>query len=261
MSYTVVGLFRNEVEAQNAKNQLETADFKIENIDYSAYKSQGDYIEHNYQYKEEEETTSFWDWLFGSDDDDNVDRVTKERYSRLGSRSNVLVVYAENKLEAEKAREIMDSAGSIDTDEYDRNLSEYNRRYANTEVANEDFDKNIEVIREEMKVGKREVEKGGVRVKSRIVEKPVEESVRLRKERVYVKRNKVNRPAENIDWDGFREGVIELHETDQEAVVSKDARVVEEISVGKDVDTETKTIKDTVRETEVDIERLDEDKI
>jgi hypothetical protein len=47
--------------------------------------------------------------------------------------------------------------------------------------------------REQLQVGKREVEHGGVRVRSRVIEKPVEEHLRLREERVVVNRRPVNR--------------------------------------------------------------------
>ena len=52
----------------------------------------------------------------------------------------------------------------------------------------------------------------------------------------------------------FRDRTIELDETSEEAVISKSARVVEEISVSKTVDTATQTISDKLRRTEVEIE-------
>ena len=55
---------------------------------------------------------------------------------------------------------------------------------------------------------------------------------------------------------------IEATETREQAVVSKEARVTEEISLEKAVDTRTETVRDTVRHTEVEVddERLDRDK-
>jgi hypothetical protein len=55
-------------------------------------------------------------------------------------------------------------------------------------------------------VGKKVVETGGVRLHSRIIEKPVEETIRLREEHVNVKRTKVDRPATDDDfawWSGL----------------------------------------------------------
>ncbi|MXV38120.1 DUF2382 domain-containing protein [Flavobacteriaceae bacterium Ap0902] len=139
----------------------------------------------------------FWDWLFG--DDDETSRYERERYSRLGSRSFVLTAHADDMEAAERARTIMDNANALDADEYDRTLAEYNERFRDNHDDAE-FNNRIGVIREEMRVGKEEVETGGVNIRSRIVEKPVEESVRLRDERVYVKRNKVDREATDADF-------------------------------------------------------------
>jgi hypothetical protein len=51
----------------------------------------------------------------------------------------------------------------------------------------------IPVVREELKVGKRAMLKGGVRVYSRVVEEPVQETLRLREEQVRVDGTPVNR--------------------------------------------------------------------
>ncbi len=112
----------------------------------------------------------------------------------------------------------------------------------------------IPVIEEELRVGKREVEGGGVRVRTRVVERPVEEAVRLREERVNVERRPVNRPVSEADLNAFREGTFELRERSEEAVVDKTARVVEEVAINKEVAERTETVRDTVRSTDVDVE-------
>ncbi|MDX6269991.1 MAG: hypothetical protein QOD28_1214 [Acidobacteriota bacterium] len=113
----------------------------------------------------------------------------------------------------------------------------------------------IPVVEEELKVGVREVERGGVRVESRVEEKPVTEEVQLREERVHVERRPVDRPVTNADA-AFREGTLEVTERAEEAVVSKTARVVEEVVVGKQVEEHTETINDTVRRTDVDVQEV-----
>jgi len=117
-------------------------------------------------------------------------------------------------------------------------------------------DDTIEVVEEDIQVGKRAVETGGVRVRSYVREVPVEEEVHLRQEHVEIERRAVDRPATAADLNNFREGTIEVRETQEEAVVAKEARVVEEIRVRKDVDEHTETIRDTVRRTEVEVEQL-----
>ena len=55
---------------------------------------------------------------------------------------------------------------------------------------------------------------------------------------------------------GFKERTIEVTETDEEPVVSKQTRVVEEVVVSKEVEERTETVRETARRTEVEIEPL-----
>jgi uncharacterized protein (TIGR02271 family) len=118
-------------------------------------------------------------------------------------------------------------------------------------------DEVIPVAEEELHVGKREVSHGRVRIRSHVIERPVQEQVTLSEERVAVER----RPVEGSlhagsinDGDLFQERTIEMEERAEEAVVSKEARVVEEVVVRKEADQRTETISDTVRKTEVEVE-------
>jgi uncharacterized protein (TIGR02271 family) len=115
----------------------------------------------------------------------------------------------------------------------------------------------LPVIEEGIKVGKREVASGGVRVTQRVTDRPVEENVTLRDERVYVERRPVNQPAASVGADAFKEGVMEITETDEEAVVAKEARVVEEVVVSKDVTERQEVVRDTVKRTDVEVQELD----
>ena len=114
----------------------------------------------------------------------------------------------------------------------------------------------IPVIEEQLQVGKREVQRGGVRVYRHVTETPVEETVQLREERVTVERRPVDEPASAADIEAFREGTIEIRETAEEPVVAKTARVVEEVDVGKEITEHTETVSDTVRRTDVEVEQL-----
>ncbi len=115
----------------------------------------------------------------------------------------------------------------------------------------------LPVIEERIRVGKRQVERGGVRVQQHVTEKPVEETVTLREEHVSVERRPVDKPLGAVGPDAFKEGVIEVTETSEEAVVNKQARVVEEVVVGKDVTERAETVRDTVKRTDVEVEQLD----
>ena len=111
----------------------------------------------------------------------------------------------------------------------------------------------IPVVEERLSVGKRETAHGRVRVRSYVVETPVQEQVALRQERVSIERNPVDRPIAAGD-DAFRERTIEATETAEEAVVAKEARVTEEVVVRKQSEERTETVSDTVRRTEVEVE-------
>jgi len=113
----------------------------------------------------------------------------------------------------------------------------------------------IPVTEESLQVGKREVQRGGVRIISRVVEKPVEATVSLREEHATVTRRPVDRAVTDADH-AFKDQSIEVRETAEEAVVGKTARVVEEVEIGKQSDVREETIRDTVRKTEVDVEQL-----
>lgn len=114
----------------------------------------------------------------------------------------------------------------------------------------------IPVVQEQLKVGKRDVQRGGVRVYSRVVETPVEESVTLREEHVHVERRPVDQMLDPDTAAAFQEQTIEMREQAEEAVVQKTARVVEEVVVSKDVSQRQENINDTVRHTEVEVEQL-----
>jgi uncharacterized protein (TIGR02271 family) len=114
----------------------------------------------------------------------------------------------------------------------------------------------IPVVEEELKVGKRVIQRGGVRVYSRVENVPVEETVRLREENVRVDRRPADRAVTGADEQLLRDQTIEVTETAEEPVISKSARVVEEVVVGKDVNERAETVRDTVRRTKVDVEPI-----
>ena len=122
----------------------------------------------------------------------------------------------------------------------------------------------VPVIEERLNVGKREVEQGGVRVHKRVEEVPVEQQVTLRDETVEVARVPVDQPVDpaTLSEDGideaFRPVSVELHERDEVPVVEKQARVAEEVVVGKDVRERPETVRDTVRRTDVHVEEIPE---
>jgi uncharacterized protein (TIGR02271 family) len=111
----------------------------------------------------------------------------------------------------------------------------------------------VPVYEEQLRVGKRDVSHGRVRIRSYVVETPVDEEVHLRKESVQVERRPVDRPAAPGEAL-FQDRVIEAEERAEEAVVSKDARVKEELTLRRTAEDRTQEIHDTVRHTEVEVQ-------
>ena len=102
-----------------------------------------------------------------------------------------------------------------------------------------------------MRVGKRDVNR--VRVRSYMRETPVSGQIDLTNERVELERRPVDRPLAAGN-EALTERSIEADERAEEAVVSKEARVVEEIGLRRESNTRRETVSDTVRHTEVEVE-------
>ena len=115
----------------------------------------------------------------------------------------------------------------------------------------------VPIVEEELKVGKREVTRGGARVRSYVRETPVHEQINLREEHVSVERRPVDQTLSSTDLQRgelFQDRNIEMTETAEEAVVAKEAHVREELVVRKTSEEHVEQIEDTVRRTEVDVD-------
>jgi uncharacterized protein (TIGR02271 family) len=120
-------------------------------------------------------------------------------------------------------------------------------------------EEHIPIVEEELRIGKREVERGGARVRSYVRELPVQEQVTLREEHVSVERRPVDQSEGQSAFGGRPEDLlqdreIEMRETAEEAVVQKVANVREEVVVRKTAEEHVEQVNETVRHTEVDVE-------
>jgi len=275
MAQTVIGMFDNAAEAQRAVEKLTDKGFSRSNIDITN-PSSGSLSSANTDTDDDHEggIGGFFRSLFSDDDSD--------KYAHVARRSqSIVTVHAQTADEAEDAADILDDAGAVDVDERAASYGYTGRSGSNFSADNSinsrsgdttgtgdytgttgrttDETSKIPIIEENLEVGKREVRTGGARLRSRIVERPVEESLRLREESVRVERTPVDRAATSADLEHFAEKQIEMTETAEVPVVSKEARVVEEVSLNKEVNERTETVSDTVRKTEVDVEDLGTD--
>ena len=188
-------------------------------------------------------------------------------YAEGVKRGGALVTVKTNDALADEASDILDAAGAHDVDEKSRGWADagwappvagtHTHSLTDKHNLGTENAQAIPVVEEQLSVGKRAVQRGGVRVYSEITERPVEEDITLRHEKVNVERRAVDRPASEADFSAFKEGTIELRETREEAVVQKTARVVEEVLVGKDVHEHHETIRDTVRRQDVHVDNLE----
>lgn len=243
---TVVGIFNTAAEAQHAVQQLEQAGFELDYVDVAHREAANQGVGST----SDSSIGGFFSSLFGGDDNDDA-----RNYTAAAQRgSSVVTVHVDSTEQAHRAATILDTAGALDVD---GDTTTGAAAIAATGYAGtDDAQQTAQVIEENLQVGKREEQTGGVRLRSRIMERPVEASVRLREEHVTVQRNPVDRPATEADFQAFKEGQVEVTESAERAVVSKEARVVEEVSLGKEVTEREQVIHDTVRNTEVDVEQI-----
>jgi len=110
----------------------------------------------------------------------------------------------------------------------------------------------IPLAEEQIDVGKRTVDRGTTRIRRYVVERPVEQEVTLRGERVTIERR---RPIETTGAPGqaFEERVVKVRETEEVPVIAKSARIVEEVAVRKEETERTETVRDTVRREDVEV--------
>lgn len=204
----------------------------------------------------------------------------REGYSEAVRRGGFLLTARVDQAGADRVMDILEEHGAVDLDERQRawQAEGWTGRQASaatqaltdgTVIATGDVvaggeaasraaatggEERIPLGEEQLRVGKRLAQGGRVRVRSYVVETPVEETVTLRDEHVSVERRTVDRAPTQADEVLFSERVIEATESDEEAVVSKTAHVTGEVVVSKTADERVETVRDTVRRTEVEVE-------
>jgi stress response protein YsnF len=260
-SNTITAFFDDRSEADRAVSRLVEAGISREAIRVIADSTEGagpDSHEHK----------GFWASLadmFMPDDDRNV-------YAEGIRRGGYLVTVSGYPFDMhDKALDILDDEGSVDLDERAKawesegwSRSESNEVFASStydrsagsaraQTLNADGEDVIPVVEEELRVGKRDVNNGRVRVRSYVTERPVSENVSLRDENVEVTRRAVNRPLDGTE-NAFVDRTIEAEEHREEAVISKEARVVEEVTLRKTAEQREETVSDSVRKTEVEVD-------
>ncbi|MGI4789008.1 MAG: YsnF/AvaK domain-containing protein [Janthinobacterium lividum] len=245
MSKTVVGLFPDNKDAQAAMTGLETMGIKRNSVQVM--------------------TSDARDKVLNALTSVGVPQDDSHLYAEAVRRGGALVIGSVEDTQADQAVAVLDRNNSLDIDKLGSRYRESGytgfdaaqAAYAGPDLqAERDLNSQITIpiVAEELQVGKRSVERGGARIHTFVTERPVEAQVTLRDETVTIDRRPVDRLATDAD---FQTQDITLTETGEEAVVSKTARVVEEVVVGKTATDRTETVRDTVRRTDVEVDDLD----
>jgi len=193
---------------------------------------------------------TFWRHLFGREVQLYEGAVFDKALSSGGA---ILTVRVHNDDEAARAQSVLANYRPVDLEARGAGLIAEHRALGDIK------DEVLRLAEEQLEVGKKRVEAGMTRVRRYVIERPVEAQVTLRNEHAEVIRKAVENPAvlAIVDWD-WTDSTIEMVETREEAVISKTARVAEEIMLRKGETERTETITDTVRKQQVEIERIDE---
>lgn len=273
---TVIAAFRNSADAQAAAQDLQAAGINRGDI-YLESSGSGTSTTDDYSSRttgNEGGITGWFKSLFGAEDD--TDRAG---YERAYSEGSYLLSVDADENQIDRIEDILNGHSPVNVhtdDAYASGSKTDSPNYGKTGTATTaaaletagaagasrnaktgaNTEESIPVVQEELQIGKRRVLRGGVRVYSRLIEQPVEQSVDLQEEKVRVDRRPVNRPASDADFRTGKDEVIEVEEFAEQPVVAKQARVVEEVRVGKDVSKRSETVRDTVRRTEVNVEQI-----
>jgi stress response protein YsnF len=198
----------------------------------------------------ENDNQSFFEWLFGSDTPDHE----REWYgSNLRDGRAALSIQVQSPADIQDIEDLFEAGGALEVEQSDEaELSGAAPMTTGDHQSSAPEDTVIPVVNEELKVGKRATETRRL-VRTRVIERPVQEEVQLQDETVVVER----RPASGdavAARDGLQEREFEVIERHEEPIVEKRARAVEEVVVKKDVKRRTETVSDQVRETQVEVD-------
>ncbi|RYY10833.1 MAG: DUF2382 domain-containing protein [Alphaproteobacteria bacterium] len=192
----------------------------------------------------------FWSSLFGGEPDHDT-----AVYDRSMAGGSVVVSVDAPAEHVAKVLDILERHDPIDMDDraasYGLTQTAASKPVAATAPGRTDAGDALQLSEETLAVGKRVVNRGGTRIRRFVVETPVEESVALHSEKVVLERHPVT--DGRAPSDSFTDKSIEMTEMAEEAVVSKNARVYEEIGLRKEVNDRVETVRDTVRKEDVEV--------
>ena len=108
---------------------------------------------------------------------------------------------------------------------------------------------------EQVRVGKRTVDAGQVRLRKIVRTEIVNQPVEIRHEDVVIERVAAGDVHSGTATSDFKEETIDVPLTREEVVVSKEAHVTGAVRLHKTAETETQNVSETVRKEDVEVLR------
>jgi hypothetical protein len=207
MAHTAIGIFHERAHAEAAVHSLMDNGFRRDKMDIAFSdpgESRGDVTDENATLNSK--IGKFFLEVFKGDGDQAL------RYAAVAQRGVVIAVQADFYSDAQKAAALMDSCGAIDVEQESRIVEDGMTRSDRTlqsskAVAKEkesletSADAAAEYSNRQPATNSDDRRTGAYTMHSRIVERPINEDVRLREEQIWIERNETDQPDSGAALD------------------------------------------------------------
>ncbi len=263
MASTIVGLYDDRTTAVRVLQELKQAGFTKDHLRLSSNET-----EPSSEFNVDVKNSATPDALTGY----GVPQDEADFYAESVRRGGALIVARVREEDAEAVADIMARHAPVNYEKrsaeyrqsgftgYDRSAQPYDQNKMQEERGRYagEAQQRLQEIEESLKVGKREVVTGAVRVHKTVETERAEETIKLREQHAEVERTNVDRALSPEEADAaFRDETIEVVERAEEAIVSKEARVTGEVQVGTETSEREETVGADLRRTRVEVEQVE----
>jgi uncharacterized protein (TIGR02271 family) len=242
----IVAVYDKAEKARDAARALESAGFVSKDI--SVLKSD------SFSDKDFRDAT-MWQRLFGR----AVPEQEGADYRRTISAGGAVLTLRTPDTDVDRAMKILDVHGPMNL----RDRSTSTQTSASTQASAspteasrmESAEEAFPLAEEQVEVSKRQVATGKSRIHRFVTEKPVQQQITLHEEHYKIARREVTdpQPARDVDW---QDRTIEVVETIEQPMVTKTARITEEVVIRRRGSDHVETVRDTVRRQQIEVERV-----
>ena len=202
--------------------------------------------------------SGFWNTLFGGE----TSREQNQVYDRTVRAGGEVMTVLMDERDADRIMTILEPFGPVDVAERAASYGSVPSVPVSAPVSAgqapapaEASEQTFQLSEERLAVGKRAVSRGATRLRRFVRTQAVEQNVTLRDERVSVTR-RAAAPDVVADPEAFTNRVIEMTETDEELVITKMARVREEVVLHKEVTERIETVRENLRREEIEVDKI-----